>query len=382
MTMRLVDTDWGGELATAFKADSSSLRIICPFIKVNALNRLLTGRPCSLQVITRFNLDDFVDGVSDIAALRSILEAGGNVRGIRGLHAKLYLFGVSRAIVTSANLTGAALDYNREFGVVVQDIAGIATCHDYFDRLWRMGAADVTVTQLDEWVETVNRKRAAGGRTDAGSRLGDFGANAGIDTPPPATLPPMVANATQAFVKFLGESSNRVPLSCRTAEEIERAGCHRLLAYPTRKRPRSVKDDALMLIARLTDEPDIRIFGRAIGMRYVPGRDDATLEDIARRSWRGTWSRYIRIHQAEFVAGTMANGVSLKEFMETLGPDSFSATQRNAAAGAGNTNPRRAFQQAAAVELSQEGLAWLRGRLQAAFDAHGTVPRGWLDSLV
>ena len=38
-------------------------------------------------MITRFNLADFAEGVSDIEALRLLLDAGANIRGIRNLHA-------------------------------------------------------------------------------------------------------------------------------------------------------------------------------------------------------------------------------------------------------------------------------------------------------
>lgn len=332
MTLRLVDADWGAELVQALEADAAALRIICPFIKLRALERLLALSPQSIQVITRYNLDDFATGVSDIAALRRVLAADGRVRGIRGLHAKLYLFGASRAIVTSANLTGAALDSNHEFGAVTDDPVSIAACRAYFERLWALGGADLSAAQLDTWSDIVTNYRAGGGQPAPGASLGDFGADAGIGPSPPTTLPVVVADASQAFVKFLGESNNRVPLSCPTAEEIERAGCHRVLAYPASKRPRRVKDDALMYIARLTEQPnDIRIFGRAVGMAHVDGRDDASAADIALRPWRADWSRYIRVHQAEFVAGTMANGVSLSALMDELGADAFAATQRNAA---------------------------------------------------
>jgi hypothetical protein len=382
MTLRLVDAGWSTELTQALQADTSALRIVSPFIKLRALERLLELSPKSVQVITRFNLDDFASAVSDIAALRSVLAAGGQVRGIRNLHAKVYLFGARRAVVTSANLTGAALDSNHEFGAITDDPASIAACRAYFDRLWTLGGADLSAAQLDTWTESVTKHRANGGKPTAGASLGDFGAEAGIGPAPPPTLPVVVADASQAFVKFLGESNNRVPLSCPTVEEIERAGCHRVLAYPATKRPRRVKDDALMYIARLTEQPnDIRIFGRAVGMAYVDGRDDASDADKALRSWRANWSRYIRVHQAEFVAGTMANGVSLNALMDELGADAFAATQRNAAKKEGNTNPRRAYLQAADVELSAQGQAWLRDRLQAAFDSHGTVPNDVLAAI-
>ena len=45
--------------------------------------------------------------------------------------------------------------------------------------------------------------------------------------------------------------------------------------------------------------------GRAVGMKHQPGRDDATFADIECRPWKEKWPRYIRVHHAEFVAGTI-----------------------------------------------------------------------------
>ena len=189
-------------------------------------------------------------------------------------------------------------------------------------------------------------------------------------------------DASQAFVKFLGAADNRVELSFETVEEIRRAGCHWAVCYPTNRRPKAVKDSAVIFIGRLTRDPnDIRVFGRAIGMAYRPGRDDATPHDIAQRSWKGQWSRYIRVHATEFVHGTMNNGVSLNELMDALKERSFASTLRNAAAGTGNVNPRFAYRQQAHVELSAQGLGWLSERLEGAFTAHGKVSPDTLGTL-
>lgn len=381
MTVRLIDAGWGAELTAALRADTSEFRVICPFIKARALERLLSLNPASIQVITRFNLVDFAEGVSDIEALRMLLDAGAQVRGVRKLHAKLYLF-ASRAIVTSANLTQAALDRNHEFGLVTDDATTIATCRAYFDDLWQRGASNLSHYEIDAWEEIVTRYRVLGGRPSSQTDLGDFGADAGGVGSAPVRIPTVMAESPQAFIKFLGEGHNRVPLSFTTIEEIERAGCHWAVAYPSSKRPVGVQDDAIIFIARLTRDPnDIRIFGRAVGMRHRPGRDDATAADIALRPWKEKWPRYIRVHHAEFVAGRMENGVSLNELMDTLAVDSFAPTQRNAARGKGNTDPRKAYRQQAAVELSVEGFSWLAERLQAAFDEHGTVPQDTLHQL-
>ncbi len=74
MTIRMVDEGWRRELAEAVRADANELRITCPFIKVGALESLLSGQPGNVQVITRFNLADFAEGVSDIAVLRKLLD--------------------------------------------------------------------------------------------------------------------------------------------------------------------------------------------------------------------------------------------------------------------------------------------------------------------
>ena len=382
--IRLVDAGWARELSEAIRADSSEVRIVCPFIKKGALEHLLSHRPGNVQVISRFNLADFAEGISDIEALRMLLEAGASIRGIRNLHAKLYLFGTSRAIITSANLTRAALTRNREFGMVADDEAVIGACRDYFDGLWRHAGADLSHEMLDSWEETVIRYCAAGGRPNRTRELGDFGAASELSAKLPVSLPPVVADADQAFVKFLGEGHNRVAISSSytTLDEIDETRCHWAVPYPANRRPRTVKDGAAMFIARLTKEPnDIRIFGRAIAMKHDPDRDNASPEDIALRPWKEQWPTYIRVHHAEFVAGTMENGISLNELMDTLGSDSFASTQRNASQGAGNTDPRHAYRQQAAVELSPQGLSWLGEQLQAAFDEHGKVPQYTLDEL-
>ena len=178
---RLIDAGWDTELDRALQHDRSTVKIVSPFIKRRASERLFAqGQPTSLKVITRFNLADFAGGVSDIGALRRMLEAGARLRGVRNLHAKLYLFGTSRVIVTSANLTEAALLRNHEFGFVATDTAIIKRCQKYFDDLWARAGQNLTAELLDNWEEQLSRHLATGGRPDKASGLGDEGANLGL----------------------------------------------------------------------------------------------------------------------------------------------------------------------------------------------------------
>jgi hypothetical protein len=374
MTTWLVDRNWGTELAEGRRLHGAALRIVCPFIKTRPIVELLGATPPQpFEVLTRFNLADFGSGVSDVAALRAILDAGGCVRGVRGLHAKVFLFGDARAAVTSANLTSRGLKRNHEFGCVSEDGSFIEACRAYFDRLWKAAAgSDLSAAQLDEWDAQVTAFLASGGRPELEAGLPDHGAVVDADPLMPTVTRGWPAESGRAFVKFFGRSDDRLPWTFDAFEEVRRAGCHWACTYPEGKRPRQVADGDTLFTARLVKDPnDTLIFGRAIGMAHVEGRDDATTAEIDARPWKAQWPHYIRVHHGEFVAGPLAHGVRLSELMDALGADAFASTQENERRGAGNLNPRASVRQQAAVRLASGGTAWVTERLEYAFDIHG-----------
>jgi hypothetical protein len=373
MNFRLVDSGWDQILDEALSTGNSSVRIICPFIKEKAAMRLLQyGHPEQFEVITRFNLDCFRDGVSDIAALRLLFQAGAKIRGIKNLHAKAYLIGPDHAIVTSANLTEQGLLRNHEFGFYAQDETIVANCHEYFYGLWKKAGPDLVLASLDQWNRKVIAALASGAGTRTTPSLGDKGKDVGFPAEP-VVASPLVASAEQGFVKFFGEGHNREVQSHQVLDEVKSSGAHWACTYPTTKKPRKVRDGAIMFMARIVKPSDILIFGRGIGLQYREGRDDATRADIKLRDWKAKWSRYIRVHDVKFVNGTLAEGVSMNELMEELGSDSFASTRRHALAGKGNTNPRSAFNQQAAVELTPMAIAWLDERLNQSFAENGEI---------
>lgn len=386
MTIRLVDKAWGREITAALREDASELRIVCPFIKLGALERLLACKPKKIQIVTRFNLADFADGVSDIEALRKLLDAKAQVRGIKNLHAKLYLFGSSRAIVTSANLTRAALEHNHEFGLIANDKSFTQTCRKYFEDLWKCGKKNLSVRRIDDWDEKIIRFRRTNGQSLQKKDLKDFGEDASIIDPPTIQSSKAISCASQAFVKFLGSSresdGGSVPLSCPIIEEIERAGCHWAVCSP--KKPRQVQEGAVMFIARRVNQyqgTDYKIFGRAIARKYIDGRDDETGKDKKRYWWKKKYCRYIRVYDSLFVRGTMENGVSFSAMMDDLKFNSFASTQRRAAQGEKNINPRTSYMRQPHVELSKEGFDWINCRLEESFEKYGVIPQDEIDKI-
>lgn len=386
MTLRLVESGWDAEFDDAVRMAGGVVRLVSPFLSAHTARRVLRhGAPARLEVVTRFNLDDFAAGVSDLAALGLLLDHGAHIRGVRHLHAKVYVFGapeaLGRAIVTSANLTEAALTRNREFGLVADEPAVVQACHAYVDDLWGRAGTDITHERLHGWRTKVVAWRLTHAHLTAPAGLGDEGTDVGW-TPPPVAVPDAAAAPAQAFVKFFGEGHDREPLTQTVLDEVRRSGCHWACTYPAAKRPQSVEDGAVMFMGRLVADPnDTRIYGRAVAMRHVPGRDDATAADIALRPWKATWPRYVRVHHPEFVNGRLGDGVSLNALMGALGSDAFASTQRNAAAGVGNTDPRRALRQQAAVRLTPQSTRWLNEALQGAFTRHGVVSAAALATL-
>ena len=82
-----------------------------------------------------------------------------------------------------------------------------------------------------------SRRRLDYGQLYLFKKLGAVQVDNGVGSLP-VRPPTVVADTPQAFVKFLGEGVNRVPLSFPTIEEINLAGCHWAVAYPASKRPR------------------------------------------------------------------------------------------------------------------------------------------------
>jgi len=367
------------ELRAALAADSSQVAIASPFIKRGAVEDLLAGADVgSLRVVTRFNLDHFSEGVSDTSALRELMARGARIRGIKRLHAKLYLFGDARSIITSANLTEAGLLKNHELGVVAEG-APASACRDYFEALWDAAGEDLEKSRLAHWEERIGVARLASGAAQRPG-LGDEGAEVGHGSEP--EMPAWFAEPRRGFVKFFGEATNRAPRDYPVLEELRRGGAHWACTYPVGKRPRAPRDGDVMFMGRLVHSPDdTMIYGRAVAVRYEEGRDDASAEDLELRPWKKDWPHYIRVHHGEFLDAPVGEGVSLREMMDELGAHAFGPTEENLENESGNIDPRMSIRQAAAIRLSPVGLSWLNEQLELAFEERGKLQPAQLASL-
>ncbi len=100
----------------------SKLLIGSPYV-TDALLELsrLAPKGVSKRLVTRTKMGDFRMGMSSLDALCAFAEEGARVYSLNNLHAKIYVFDESTALVTSANATQAGLRNNLECGLATSD---------------------------------------------------------------------------------------------------------------------------------------------------------------------------------------------------------------------------------------------------------------------
>ncbi|HET9495602.1 MAG TPA: phospholipase D-like domain-containing protein [Chloroflexia bacterium] len=137
------------ELLGWVRESTDTIRIASPFVKEGVVREVIQTKPGSarLRYLNSFKLQYFYSGASDIAAISALLDAGSEVRSMQRLHAKLYIFDESRALITSANLTRGGLISNYEYGVLISETPLVRAITDDFDQLFASDEETSTITK-------------------------------------------------------------------------------------------------------------------------------------------------------------------------------------------------------------------------------------------
>jgi hypothetical protein len=132
----IVRSPWRASFLRWANNATETVRVAAPFIKLDAACFLANAatRGVNISVLTKFSLHSFERGVSDLNALFMLREKGARLRTAPRLHAKVYLFDESRAVVTSGNLTTRGLSGNIEYGVTITEPGTVREIARDFDR--------------------------------------------------------------------------------------------------------------------------------------------------------------------------------------------------------------------------------------------------------
>jgi HKD family nuclease len=146
--IELYRSPWRSQFEKALDQVRRELIIATPFIKRSeaqyVCSRLLSvkrRREPHTRIITDLRAQSVLAGSLDVEALKTFKNAltGCEVLTLPHLHAKVYVFDNSLAIVGSANLTTAGLDCNYEYGVGIRDASLVRCIKADMDAYSRVG---------------------------------------------------------------------------------------------------------------------------------------------------------------------------------------------------------------------------------------------------
>lgn len=128
---------------------TDTVRIASAYVTERQL--LTTAPKRDVRLLTSLSPIDIASGATSIESLNALLDLGVECRCLPPrprLHAKVYIFGTSHAVVTSANFTCNGLDSNIEAGIETTGSEAHLLAA-WFDGLWDT-ASPVTVEQLSD----------------------------------------------------------------------------------------------------------------------------------------------------------------------------------------------------------------------------------------
>jgi len=349
------------------------VRIVSPFIKENMVTHLLSKfNGTNIQLITRYNLNDFRSGVSSLKALEQLLSSGVEIKGIKGLHSKLYLFDSKSVIITSANFTSGGFFNNKEFGVITDDMGVINDAQSYFDNLWQIDKNLLVRSKLNEWSKTIENSR--NGNSHPNNDLSDHGAS---------RTEQLIQNR-RYFIKFFGRGNDRANMSALVEDTIRYGVSHYALSFSRTsndRRPIRYRDGDIVFMARMSHhiKNDYSIFARGVAIAHDRIRDIAGPDDIAHINWIEDWPILVRVRDVQFINGTLADCPRMNDLTNDLDYESFEPTLRNYLKGSGNISPKSALQQKSDIRLSDSGAIWMEDRFERALNSCGTIPQKFIN---
>lgn len=159
-------------ISSLFKNAKEEIKIISPYLSIKTAELLCeaanNGINCSF--ITRFYLQDFLDGSNSLNGLQNMLNAGVKLYALVGLHTKLYLFDYEDAIVGSANFTESGLAHNIELSIHFKKEPAVDNLLDYYeDIVTEVSDAEegiITQEMIDDYKIRYQEKKASKSKLD------------------------------------------------------------------------------------------------------------------------------------------------------------------------------------------------------------------------
>lgn len=151
----MLTRDLNAHFSNFAASGQTSLHVIAPYIRVEALHTILDGVNLqNVTVVTTWNTVDVLKGVSDLDLFPYLRSHNWYLYLHPSLHAKLLVNDLSSAIITSANITKPALGLAAKSNVeCAEHIASLSSS----DRLWVLSLLAESLLVQDEYYLNFSR---------------------------------------------------------------------------------------------------------------------------------------------------------------------------------------------------------------------------------
>ncbi len=147
-------------LRSLLKEAEGTVRIASAYVTDTVL--LSGSKGQDVRLLTFISRQDIILGATSLDSLIALLDEGVECRYLFNgprLHAKVYIFGLQSAVVTSANLTRKGLDVNLEVGVHLSGDS-VKQLVTWFDKLWEASEV-LDLALIETWLRETQEERAA-----------------------------------------------------------------------------------------------------------------------------------------------------------------------------------------------------------------------------
>lgn len=332
--IKLITTNTKDDILNLLDNVKNSFYLISPFIGINTSRKLasiISKNGIKVTIITRFSRNDFFACASSIEGLKILKDAGCELKAVKRLHTKLYIFDNDAIIMGSSNFTDGGLISNLELNILVsgeKDIInhGIA----YFNEININIEEEYYVTK-EMIQEEISFLKSLGDKKKPNFPVSsDFGKEINpkkkFDKIEELLSPQKVIKSTNtnAWIKFEGYSDNRrikedTPLNI----VLNSDNCYRT-HFPSR--PTGYKTGDLIFIARNSwdknGDKTPMIYGYGITRKFdvhnVMSQEEQEKNENFKR-----WPYFIYVENFRYLETKLLDGISLLDMLREVGYNSY-----------------------------------------------------------
>ncbi|MBX4272098.1 phospholipase D family protein [Clostridium estertheticum] len=368
-----------GEFKEILSLVKGEINIISPFIgkkTAEMLSEILKDKnEIKCKIITRFYREDFIQGVSNLDGLESLLKTNTQILALNDLHTKLYLLDEA-GIMGSANFTHGGFYSNHELSLLFKnEQETMEEFYSYFDELWNLieddGDWNITLDKIHK--EKILVDSCLLGRKQGSSRpnIIRWGAKLPLIKEQDHIEEYMyneenVDINTGIWLKFEGTGEDRFPNDSKYYDAKYKRGEPKITSFP--RNPRGIKSEDTLYLAVVSynnqNKPTPVIVGRTKSKGFDPNN-----KMVSKDKNNVRFPYYLELEETELIDTEIKNGISLLDLYRDVGIKAFPTLRGRI--GVNNQDITHLHFRRSHLHITQEAKNYIDKKLNEIFKNYG-----------